>query len=207
MAIHKLKTNIPVVGTLKYADCVGEREVNGTKFDPQFSVKGNWDGIGEATIYLHASLLNDAVKLGLVEDTKELDKYGQPKLKVLDTRSRVKILREENGTKKRTTLSFADKEPTPSAPVKRSEGGPGMPHPETKAPQSPTPYSWEGLFQLYGDAVLVVATAQRAANVEPTAESVQSGAATLLIQGLEKLRLPLVERKPSDEEWEAVTDD
>ncbi len=119
MAFHKLQTNIPVFGTVKFIDYEGERDVEkdgkSYHFYPKLKLNGTWDGIGDAKIEIPASMATTLIKDGLCE-LKEGTAHDFKWL----YRGRVQILKAEEGTKKRTSVLAIDApQPTNGQPPKQ----------------------------------------------------------------------------------------
>lgn len=111
MAYVKLMTNIPLTGRLSaaYFNPAKPNPRNPTQmFSEQISLKGTWDGQGEAYLSLNIALENDLRKLGVIDaPAGQTDKDGNQKYVVLYG-GPVTFLKKEAGTKKWTEVSRAD---------------------------------------------------------------------------------------------------
>lgn len=112
-----LKTNIPVTGVVRFVDYYpakpNPKEPTKT-LGPDLGIKGEWDGQGEGTIYVNAALFPSLVESGLVTH-QGYDAESKPANLRWVYPGRVKVLREEDGQKKRTSIVPLDAAPAPAA--------------------------------------------------------------------------------------------
>lgn len=91
----KPKTNIPLVGTLKYADFYqGE-------YGLRLKLTGDWDEHGEGVVWLPATLEAELTNGGYIERTGEKDRFGQDGLKA-NRQLRLTLIKTESEDGKRT---------------------------------------------------------------------------------------------------------
>jgi hypothetical protein len=199
MAKLDFKTNIPVVGTVKYLDYYPEREVKGRDgktfmASAQVRLKGTFDGT-DGEIYLPAFLAEHMIRDGLAQDAGERD--GKQQFKWLEA-GPVEILRAENGAKKITTVRALNGKATDAAPTATGAVSPppaaspskgtAIPVSATAAP-SAVPHTqddgWDALARQYTRAVDVAGQAWKtmaASTVDWSAEAMVAAAATVFIE-------------------------
>jgi hypothetical protein len=121
MAVVKAETNIPIVGTPAYIDVVESKQ----GYEDQICISApDWDsgsGPAKGTLYLHLSVKDRLVELGLIElggkgpdGGKGAGKFSKDSFQV---RRKVKItvLKKEQGKQKITHIDLADG-PSPASP-------------------------------------------------------------------------------------------
>lgn len=106
----KLSTNIPLIGVVSKAFFHHNQKAIEEGWAPQLKLVGVWDEEGEGTVYLPLRLVDDMHKAGflLIETGPECDLY-----KVMTPNTKIKLLKEEDGTKKFIRFSFADTSTAP----------------------------------------------------------------------------------------------
>ncbi len=126
MAIVKVQTNIPMVGTLLYADGADGQ------FGQQIRLTGEWEGHGKASVYLPWHIAEKLMELGLIDrDGKTTDKgttykvHGKP---------RVTISLTEEGRNKRYSVTCQGGATPPPAAAAPTNNGQGTAAPSTAAP-------------------------------------------------------------------------
>ncbi len=106
----KLATNIPLVGTVQscyYAKSKTEG------YSDQIKLKGTFDGQGEGSVYLPLRLVNDLATAGMLAvPTDKKDNYGNQAFQWLYG-GKIQILKQEEGTRKFTTVTAAEKNGSP----------------------------------------------------------------------------------------------
>ncbi len=122
----KLQTNLPLIGTVSKAYFHHNQKAKDEGWAPQLKLVGTWDEEGEANVYLPLRLVEDMHKAGFlaIETGPEHDLY-----KVMTPNTRIKLLKEEDGTKKFIRFSFADAAQAPQVSPQATK-----PEPEGKEP-------------------------------------------------------------------------
>jgi hypothetical protein len=144
MATIKLKTNIPVVGTVRYIDYYPAKpnpKNPAETVGPDLGLKGSWTMAGlatEGTIYVPGALLTELLTQGLA--TQAGVKDNVPQLRWAYT-GPVQILKEEvDGRKKHTSVTAVGAPPiAPAAPALQHPAAvppAAMPASATPAPAS-----------------------------------------------------------------------
>ncbi len=104
----KLQTNISLIGTVSKAYYHFSEKAKEENWAPQLKLIGVWDEEGEGNVYLPLRLAEDMHKQGFlaIETGPEHDLY-----KVMTPNSKIRLLKEEDGTKKFIRFSFVEKAP------------------------------------------------------------------------------------------------
>lgn len=117
----KLQTNLPVIGTVSKAFFHHNEKAIKEGWDPQLKLVGTWDEEGEGNLYLPLRLAEEMHKAGFItiETGPECDLY-----KVMMPHTKVKLLKEEDGTKKLIRFSFADASKAPQVAPRATKSAP-----------------------------------------------------------------------------------
>ncbi len=106
----KLSTNIPLIGVVSQAYYHFSEKAKEENWAPQLKLVGRWDEEGEGNVYLPLRLVDDMHKADFlaIETGPDHDLY-----KVMTPNTKIKLLKEEDGTKKFIRFSFADASKAP----------------------------------------------------------------------------------------------
>ena len=210
----KLQTNIPLVGTLKYAD---HKPSTTEGWADQIRLKGQFDGKGEGYVYIGAWMADKLVKQGIIEVTSPGDEESgeSPSYRVI-YKDKVQILREEEGTKKITTILPLGAAPTAagaeSRPAASPSKGSAIPVSATAVPASVPPLQdgepWKALARSYKKAVEVASWAWGGDEVTLNDEAIVAAAATVFIEANKRgLSVPApVEKLSPEQKAERIRD-
>ena len=127
MAILKLQTNLPLEGRLKFADFQKSKRED---WSDQIKLKGDFHGPGyageaDSLVYLNIAVVNDLVKIGVVEDAGN-DAEGNPQFRVIHE-GPIRLTKKEEGKRKFTEVELVDG----TAPMERK------PAPKNQTVQAP----------------------------------------------------------------------
>jgi hypothetical protein len=190
--IIKLQTNIPVTGVLEYVDFIPTKN---PQYSDQIAVKGQWDGAGEARIYLHLSLEKDLKSLGIIGEVNPNGSYP-----LLKTGARIKLTKIEQGTSKITKvelLSFSGEQAAPAAPV--AVQGSLYNQPTQQATPQKNLATITELLATYKDCLKLVSGVWEEAggDIQRNSQEIASGAHTLFIQRCQRNMLGKTENVPA----------
>ena len=90
----EVQTNIPIVGTIKYADYSHSDYAKKEGYDPQLALNGMWNG-EQGVLYTPLFLRDSLMELGALEDNGQRSNRGDPKYRVVDPSSVVTVLKAE----------------------------------------------------------------------------------------------------------------
>lgn len=180
--IIKLQTNIPVTGTVKYVDYIKSKN----DYADQVAIKGEFDGAGEGRVYLHLSIKDEMVKLGIIA----ADPSPNGSYQVLKSNCRVKISKVEQGTSKITTIELLSSSGSvPATPPQQQSlpfagGGSQATHNAPQAAPQRDLSSITDLISTYEDCLKHIAGVwQRAGgDITRNSQEIAAGAHTLFIQ-------------------------
>lgn len=127
--IYKILKNVPITGTVKYMDYSPEKDVDGKTYSAQISLNGEWEGIGQAKVYLAApvarAILNDKLA--------EMKVGTSPPEFAWLYRGKVTVLKAEDGKSVKTTVTPADGAPSSADSGTVGVVPPPVPPPVTSA--------------------------------------------------------------------------
>ena len=137
----KLSTNIPLIGVVSKVFFHHTQKAIDEGWTPQLKLVGVWDGEGEANVYVPLRLAEDMHKAGFmtIETGPDHDLYH-----VMVPNTRIKLIKEEDGTKKFITFSIADHLDRPSdglPPEKETQAPQDAPEAKERARTTPKPKS------------------------------------------------------------------
>lgn len=180
----KLKTNIPLIGVVQYADYA---KTKNPEYSDQIKLKGNFDGHGEASVYLPLPVASALIKDNLARGNGT-DRDGNPAYQWLH-KGKVQILKSEDGQKKFTTVTPLEKNGSP--PIQQGDAHEGehddnvgdgtVPPPDKLARKR-----WADLYETYKACVDM---ARKAWPQDTPPDVLHAAAATLLIAA-DKRNLP-----------------
>lgn len=115
----KVATNIPIVGTITYADESHSDKAKAEGWPPQLKLTGHWNG-SDGAVYTPTFLLEHLIAVGLLEDNGETSDWGAAKYRVTDQSAVVTILKAETEDGIRWSGEVAGVEQRQSAPASQS---------------------------------------------------------------------------------------
>ena len=187
----KLRTNLPVVLTLSHVYYSAGKDWKDPETDKTKKLPATLALMGkpfgtQATVKVYVPLEcgKALTEHGWLSKTGEKDKYGGPAFQVHGSPT-IRILREEDGKRKTTTITPADEAPavgvlTASAGI--TVGQPAQKPPE-RAPAPPHALTFETLGNRYKAALDAVCKAYKEAGLgAPNAEQLHAGAACVFIE-------------------------
>lgn len=171
MPYVKLQTNVPLFGVPKYADRVEKEGEYGLQV--QLKLKGTWEGHdGPQDVYLPEACIEQAEKLGVITwDGDKAKVVGSPRLKILKT---------EDGNKKRTTITLEGQASASSSAPSRNGSAPASAGGRTQGERQPPAIVFRQLVTTLGRCAEEGAKIAAAAKLD--GEAARTFGVTLFIQ-------------------------
>lgn len=123
MATIRLKTNVPLRGTVQYCNYAHSDKAKAEGWQPQLGLKGTWDGEA-GTVYLPMVMDAHLLNMGLIQEDGK-DKFDNPAYRVLSDKPIVILKAERDDGRKETHVRFEDdKAPEPQQSTPKSQPKP-----------------------------------------------------------------------------------
>lgn len=181
-----LRTNVALFGTVSTAYYAHNQKAKDEGWAPKLKLVGQWEGESKTDVYVPLGLQAEMEKKGFLSVELDPGPTSEPRFTVMMPNTQIKLLREEEGTKKLTHFSLVGGVAGLGKPTQAPQDAPEEQEPERES-TAPTLRDLMAEIETKYAACLNMSAYQHvnlyaAETIHLDMRSVQAGAATMMIE-------------------------